>query len=217
MVRLELRRWSKSIIVPQEHGRLARLAIRAKRPKPCENVVLWIDSSDFRVKGKRSLSKKKQYYAKKLKSPGRRWVMITNVKGQVQWISNWNLPTTYDSHIVAENSKVIKKLFSGLTIVGDHHFRAVSTQLKKITLITPKSRAGRRKKVNGMLVPRELSPEDEAINEVISMVRGKVEAPYGWVKARFSALSKPFYENGNQHDCLIRHAFACHRLMISNQ
>jgi hypothetical protein len=55
-----------------------------------------------------------------------------------------------------------------------------------------------------------LSKEDKIINNVISSIRGKVEAPYAWVKVRFFALSQPFYKNADQHDCLIKFAFACH-------
>jgi hypothetical protein len=59
-----------------------------------------------------------------------------------------------------------------------------------------------------------LSEEDEIINNVISGIQRKVETPYAWVKARFSALSQPFYEDADQHNCLVKFAFACHRVLI---
>jgi hypothetical protein len=52
------------------------------------------------------------------------------------------------------------------------------------------------------------------INEVISLVRSKIEVLYGRVKQRFSALSQLFYEDEEQHDCLVHFAFACHQLMV---
>jgi hypothetical protein len=79
-----------------------------------------------------------------------------------------------------------------------------------ITLITPVFCASRRKKVDGVMVLRQLFQEDEKINEIISLVQGKIEAPYEWVKQRFSALSQLFYEDKKQYDCLVRFAFACH-------
>jgi hypothetical protein len=45
-----------------------------------------------------------------------------------------------------------------------------------ITLITPISHAGRQKKVDGVIVPHQLFQENEKINKVISLVRGKIEA-----------------------------------------
>jgi hypothetical protein len=213
-VRTELRRWANQIIEPEDTKDLTRLATQTNRPSPCENVILWVDSSDFRIKGKRSLHKKKKDYAKRLKSPGRRWLTICNVRGQTQWISSSHSPTCYDGDLMIRYAMDIEKLFPDTTIIGDNYFRKASSFFKRITLITPKSRAGRRKKVNGVLVPRELSSEDENINKVISLVRGKVESPDSWVKQKFSALAKPFYEDEDQHDCLVRFALACHRLMV---
>ena len=65
-----------------------------------------------------------------------------------------------------------------------------------------------------MVQPRRLSEEEERHNSVVAGVRGKIEAPYGWLKGRFLALQKPFYEDEEQHTCLVWYALACHRLMI---
>jgi hypothetical protein len=59
-----------------------------------------------------------------------------------------------------------------------------------------------------------LSEEDEIINNVIFGIQKKVEALYAWMKARFSTFSQPFYEDADQHDCLVKFAFACHRMLI---
>jgi hypothetical protein len=45
---------------------------------------------------------------------------------------------------------------------------------------------------------------------VISLVQNKIEAPFKWVKQRFSAFSQLFYEDEEQHNCLIHFAFAYH-------
>ena len=67
--------------------------------------------------------------------------------------------------------------------------------------------------VNGKKIPVTLTPEEEEWNRKISLVRGKIEAPYGWVKRVFLCLDRPFYESEKQHDCVVRVAFACHRLI----
>ena len=83
--------------------------------------------------------------------------------------------------------------------LDDNHFRKATEFLQKIKLYTNVSKAGRPKKVNGQKVPVTLTKEEEQLNETISLVRGKVEAPYEWVKQHFAALSKPFFENQKQH------------------
>jgi hypothetical protein len=42
-----------------------------------------------------------------------------------------------------------------------------------------------------------LNKEDKIINNVISGIQGKVKASYAWVKARFSIISQPFYEDAD--------------------
>jgi hypothetical protein len=41
-------------------------------------------------------------------------------------------------------------------MIGDNHFRKAAATFKSIKLITPVSRVGHRKKVNDVLIPREL-------------------------------------------------------------
>jgi hypothetical protein len=43
-------------------------------------------------------------------------------------------------------------------------------------------KAGRPRIVDGKKIPVTLTPEEEEWNRKISLVRGKIEAPYGWVK-----------------------------------
>ena len=211
--RLALRKWAKGVLAPQTSAKLTRMAAKSNRPEGLEGVVLWVDSTDFPIKGKRSVHKDKTKWSHKLGRPGRRWVSICNVKGQTQWVSPPYLPTVYDGDILISNAGTLDSLFPKLEMVGDNHFRKASPLLKKLTLHTNITKAGRPRMVNGKKIPVTLTPEEERWNEKISLVRGKIEAPYGWVKRVFLCLSCPFYESEKQHDCVVRVAFACHRLI----
>jgi hypothetical protein len=122
--------------------------------------------------------------------------------------------SSYDGDLAIRHAMLLQSYFEYSTIVVDNHFRKATSHFENITFITPKSKAGRRKKVDSVLIPRELSEEDETINSVISGIRGKVEAPCAWVKARFSALSQLFYKDADQHDCLVKFVFVCHWVLI---
>jgi len=215
--RAALLKWAKKVLTPQAPTKLSRLASRSNRPEGLEGVVLWIDSTDFRTKGKRSVHKKKEHWSHKLRSPGRRWVTVTNVKGQTQWVSSPFLPSVYDGDITISCASELDRLFPGLEMVGDNHFRKASPFLKSLTLHTNISKAGRPRMVQGKKVPVELTPAEEEWNKKISLVRGKIEAPYGWVKRVFLSLDKPFYESEKQHDCVVNVAFACHRLVLGKE
>ena len=175
--RAALREWAKKVLTPQAPAKLARLASKSNRPEGLEGVVLWIDSTDFRTKGKRSVHKEKVHWSHKLSSPGRRWVTVTNVKGQTQWVSSPFLPSVYDGDITISCASELNCLFPGLEMVGDNHFRKASPFLKSLTLHTNISKAGRPRMVQGKKVPVALTPEEEEWNKKISLVRGKIEAP----------------------------------------
>jgi hypothetical protein len=90
---------------------------------------------------------------------------------------------------------IFQLYFEYSTIIANNYFCKANSHFENITFITSKSKAGRRKKVDNVLVPWELNEKDEIINNVIFSIRGKVEAPYAWMKTRFSALSQPFYKD----------------------
>jgi len=215
--RMALRVWAKSVLLPQTSLRLERLARLSNRPAGLDRVVLWIDSTDFKTKGKRTVHKDKSKWSHKLHGPGRRWVTVSNVKGQTQWVSDCFLPTVYDGDITISSSSVLDSLFPGLHMIGDNHFRKAAPFLKSVVLHTNITKAGRPRMVNGKKVPVLLSAEEEEWNKKVSLVRGKIEAPYAWVKRVFLCLDKPFYENEKQHDCVVLTALACHRLVLEKK
>jgi hypothetical protein len=214
-VRIELRRWANNILKPLAIDQLIKSARKTERPPPCSKVTFWIDSSDFKKKGKRSVHKKKYQWSQKLKGPWRRWITICDAFGRTQFVGGPHWPTEYDGDLTIHYAMKIDSLFSGTTMIGDNHFRKATSYFKQIELITPKSHAGRPKMVKGKKVKIQLTKDEEKVNEIIVGIRGKVEAPYGWIKRSFSALSTPFYEDEIQHDCVVRFALACHRLCVS--
>jgi len=214
MIRYALEEWARFTIIPLSHGRLERMAKKIERPKPCENVILFLDSVDFPMSGKRRVHREKKKWSQKLKRPGRKYLSITNARSQVMWVSKGHKPTVDDSDLLLLYSSEITEKFEGCTMVADNHFRKAAKIIKGFQVITNKSNARRPKLIDGKKIPHTLSQEDEMNNSIIAGVRGRVEGPYGWMKLHFKALSHPFYEDKNQHLALVMTAFACHYNMI---
>ena len=107
VIRQKLLSWAKTVIIPDNAPKLFRNAAALDRPKPCDNVNLWIDSTDFRISGKRSVHRDKKKWSRKCSGPARRFVTIANAKGATQWISPSYFPTNYDSDIVIKHSDEI--------------------------------------------------------------------------------------------------------------
>ena len=210
-VRKELKRWGESVIVPGSLKKLQRAASRTTRPDFCSDVTLWIDSTDFRIKGKKSVHKDKSCWSYKCKGPGRRLLTICDGKGVTQWVSPMHKPTEYDGDLLIFYARELDEKFKGCHMIGDNHFRKATDLLKNIKLITNKAKPSHRITVNGRRVMAQLSDEETHANSVIAGVRGRIEAPYGWLKTNFESFYKPFYEDRKQHHCLIIYALAIHR------
>jgi NADH:ubiquinone oxidoreductase subunit E len=95
-------------------------------------------------------------------------------------------------------------------MINNNHFRIAAFAFIIITLITLVFHVGCQKKVDGVMVPCQLFQEDKKINKMISLVQSKIKTSYRWVKQYFSFLSQLFYEDEEQHDCLVCFAFACY-------
>jgi hypothetical protein len=93
------------------------------------------------------------HYAKKLQSLGRRWLTIYNTCGQTQWVFSFHLLTSYDGDFAIRYAMLLQSYFEHSIIVVDNHFHKATSHFKNITLITLKLKAGRRKKVDNVLVP----------------------------------------------------------------
>lgn len=193
---------------------LERMARKVNRPKITANVSVWMDSTDCRITGKASISRKDSRWSYKLNSPGNRWNVAFNAKGVAFFISGPWKPKLYDADIVISTKDVLESSLEGASIIGDCHYSKCKEFFTKITFITPYSEAGRPKIVAGKKVPFQLDAEKKEVNEEVYGVRGKAEAPFGWLTVKFRALDRPFGEDDDQHDCLFRYGLAIHKLVI---
>jgi hypothetical protein len=84
----------------------------------------------------------------------------------------------YDNNFVIQYTILFQSYFEHLTIIADNHFCKATSHFENITLITSKSKARRKKKIDSILVLQKLSKENKIINNVIFDIRGKEEASY---------------------------------------
>jgi hypothetical protein len=163
---------SRSVAWASESGQKKFLSLRHPqsfltrpiRPEGPESVELLVDSTEFQVKGKCSVYKDKLKWSHKLHSPGRCWVTVTNGRGQTQWVSPPFLPIVYDGDILISSGSVLDVLFPNLEMIGDNHFRKAAPLLKKVTLHTNITKAGRPRMADGKKIPVTLTPEEEEWN-----------------------------------------------------
>lgn len=211
-IRKKLRRWSDQVLVPESVDNLKKRAKNQRKVRSFGTVHLWVDTTEFRLTGKSTMRRKDERWSHKVNGPGRKWLFLHDANGRVVYVAGPFYPKTYDSDAMIYEMRRIEKRFPGTRIIGDNHFRKASQFAKRIEIITNVSKAGRPKIVQGRKQQRELSTEEKRHNKDVSLIRARVEPPYGNWQNKFAALAKPFYEGPDQLDCLVRTAAAVHRL-----
>jgi hypothetical protein len=107
----------------------------------------------------------KTLWSHKLKAPGRRWLSITNARGQIQRFGGPNLPTPYDGDLTILNAAALDELFGKCHMIGDNHFKKAGDFFSKITLFTNVSKA---RTVGGVKIPATPSNEEEEDSNILA-------------------------------------------------
>jgi len=173
-------------------------------------VHLWIDSTDVRMIGRRSMSKKDSMWSYKENSPARRFMVLSDGHGSIQKIWGPYSPKTYDGDFLKMNSSELSTELKGTTVVADCHFEAARHKdpIPGVRFLSPypsKKRGGTKRVAdeNG-----DLDQLQENYNKIVRNVRARVESPFGLIKQRFKALKAPFSEDDSQLKYLV--TFASH-------
>jgi hypothetical protein len=77
---------------------LEKVANAADRASPCEGVVLWVDSTDFAISGKRSVRRRDPRWSQKLKNPGGKWMVMMDAATKAPFLASPNHPTRVVLH-----------------------------------------------------------------------------------------------------------------------
>jgi hypothetical protein len=175
-----------------------------KRPSPLKDVNLWIDSIDFRLKGKATMSRKSKKWSYKLNSPGQRYLFLFDGKGQIRKYWGGYSPKVYDAHMVQIKKKWIMRNLQGGRIIADQHFawgaRHIHGDIKFYTKIKKPTKSGKRKERRG------LSKSEKEYNKKIDQVRARMESWFGQIRQKVKALEKVWYEEPQQLDNVVSFA-----------
>jgi len=180
-------------------------------PNSLQNICLWVDTTDFKTTGTRSIHPGDPRYSHKLKSAGRRWLTIVDGKSWCVFVCGPYLPGDNNGWIFTNWRQTLEEMFEGAGITGDSHFYPSAKFFTKIkVIVTEPPPVGVKKRKRGEIDPG-LSPEDRECNCEIRKVRGLVEGQYRWMKQKYAALNNPFGENKNLHNMLVLFALGCHK------
>jgi hypothetical protein len=193
-----------------------------------EKVNLMMDSSDFRLSGKTSASRKDANWSFKCNGPGQRFQILIDAKGRVQKVWGGYSPKLYDGDWIKIAGEVLIDHCDGAHIIADTHYETANRTLKllrtepNVVFYTPiaKPRGKKRKRSESDLTDPSLgvavlTKEQEAWNARIAHVRSRVESPFGLIKNKWKSLGGVFFEGEEQQNYLVYIAFAVHNLTIN--
>jgi len=107
VVRLALREWANTVLTPLPLNALEQLARNQIAIGSFEKLQLWMDSTEFRMTGKNSMSTKDRNWSYKVNGPGRKWLFLHDARGRVMMVFGPKPPKTYDSHFSLRVADVV--------------------------------------------------------------------------------------------------------------
>ena len=178
-------------------------------PKPIGKVHLWTDSTDVRLKGRQSVSRKDLSWSFKCNSPAQRYMMLCDAKSRVRYLCGGYSPKVYDGDWLKINKAWIASSLHGATVIADGHFAPGRTLLPgEVTfLVNYPQPAGPQLNAAGGIGQKgkqvHLTQELQHFNNVHRSARARVESPFARLKKKFISLDKPWYEDPIQQDYLV--------------
>lgn len=173
----------------------------------CQNVNLWIDTTDFPIehrKGKKYQPKrgrKTEHWSFKLNKPGRRYHFVVNGRAKVVWKSDGYSPKQHDGAYVCDHRSMFEQNFAGGHIIGDEHYNKPKRLFVDPAFYAPHRASG------------HLTNAQKKENRDHSRLRARVEMPFGWLKNTFAALEKPWAGGLEQLDYLVSYAVGIYNLL----
>ena len=208
-IRKILKKWAISVMMIGDLQTWKDLSKLVAKVDPLKKVNLWMDSSDFTLKGKQRSLTKNIYWSYKLNSIGRRYQCIFDAQGRCRGLWGGYSPKIIDSQWVEIYKNELSEKYRGSHIIADGHYYASRNQVEGVKFVTPIPETVKE-------VPNDLqrylgiTKKDKEINRKIRNLRARVEAPFGQLKNKFKSLSTTFKEDADQLDCLIFYAVAIH-------
>ena len=212
VMRPVLEEWAKGKISVGNVQSWKTAAHNSNFGKLVEDANLFMDSSDFRLQGKVSTSRKSDTWSYKCNSPGSRYMLIQGAATRILKVWGGYSPKIYDGDFLTINRSKIETLFDGGVIVADNHFSKGRKLFKNIKFYTnyKKQQQGKKRKradpADDDLVAN-ITREQEQFNKQHQSARARVEDPFGWIKRKFKCLGKPWMESQEQLDAMV--LFAC--------
>lgn len=200
-----LGKWGKSKIVLGTSSDWNRVVRNSNFMKAVSDTNLWMDSTDFPMEGKRTISKKSEDWSFKCNSPGRRFMVLSDGNGIVKKMWGGYSPKIYDGTWVELFKDWLEENLKGGVVVADNHFMWAKNNLKQV-----KFHCNYPEKKKEEIIDSDddenatvLTEQKKAYNSAVRNTRARVEDSFGILKNYFNSLKFPWRESSKDLDNLV--------------
>lgn len=189
---------------------------RIKIGKKVEGTNLWIDSTDYPMRGMAEIKKKHPEWSFKLNHRGRRYMYLRDGWGVICGLWGGYSPKFFDGGWLELQKRWLETNVQGGVVCGDQHFEWGKTGLSNVKFYTPfkkpaKLLGEKRKRTIDVAV---LTKEQLQFNQQQRATRARIEDCFGWFARTFVSLEKPWEEEKEQLDCLIIFSIGIWNMMM---
>src|SRR5579883_2082400 len=121
-IRKVLAKWGRQQIVLGDLPTWKRAARHSAFPEKTQDACMLIDSSDFQIKGRRSISRKSAWWSYKLNAPGRRFTFLIDCRRRILKIWGGYSPKVHDGEFITVQQEFFEEKLNGAAILGDQHY-----------------------------------------------------------------------------------------------
>ena len=208
------RSWCKQYITIGNHAEWRIAARNQSFPKSMKTTTLWMDSSDFKLVGRRSTSRGSCSWSYKENGPAQRFMFVQDARSRFRAVYGGYSPKIDDNSFLALKRELIATSFRHGVVVADCGFTKGKTLFSHTTFITPHAKPAGRMKGNDSRGLKKLTKKQEKHNEDLRSVRARVELPYGLLKNKWKSLNSSFRDGEETQGDLVLLAAAFHNASL---
>ena len=180
-----------------------------------KRVNLWMDSTDFKRRGRKTTSRKGDKWSYKLNGPGRRYMVLSDANRKIRKLWGGYSPKTYDSHFLQAKEEFLEEHLIGAVVIADNHFEWGRTNLQNVEFLVNHKVPADDSAAADLPNVNRLTQEKIKFNDQHQHCRARVESPFGTLAQKFKSLDSPFMEDEKQQDRLVTYAFGFHNASIN--
>lgn len=174
--------------------------------KSVHDVTLWMDSKDFPLQGRHSVSRRSPYWSYKCNRPAQRFMFLRDGKGKIRKLWGGYSPKVYDSDWLETHKEWLERKLRGTAVVADNHFKRGARKFRQVKFHCNirKNRCCKEDDKEGVVSVR--TRKQKAYNAAIKRTRARIENTFSGMLRVFKSLAEPWPTTDIQQDYLVQTA-----------